>query len=206
METDKPVKFERVEKIDDANLLQPDMTLPPVTEGVSDFADDTSDATYANPDAVRGTPDDKGKPFDPTLHVFPPEKTATGRWKKIPKSERPERSDAEQMATPNAAYRREAAKVATMYAQLHTLALGPDAGILSEQDLVPMIDAWEAKYNEDGLKQMSPNLQIALTSFLYTLGVTQRPTIKERLTNLWYKLRKKKKPQKPEKAKADEID
>lgn len=164
--------------------LSPDMTLPPVTDKTDGFVDDTQDSTYKAPDSYRGTLDEKGKEFDPSLHRYPPELTATGRWRKLPKNEQ-RRAPDEQLDTNNAAYLREGEKMARLYADLHQIPFGPDGGLLDKSDLLQMRDAWAAKYAEDGLQQMAPIWQIILSSGLYTLGVVQRPTIWERV-RAWY--------------------
>lgn len=179
------------------------MDLPPVTEKVDDFNDsaetEQTGESEQSPDisadevnAARGTLDDKGGAFDPAIHIFPPEKTPGGKWKKKPKAKMP-RSDAgaaHAQNTPNASFRREAEAVATNYALLHQLAFGEEAGIKSMSDILPMASAWEAYFAKHGVKEMPPSVAIFITHAAYSMGIVKRPGVAEKFASMLASVKK----------------
>lgn len=169
------------------------LTLPPKSDIDTGF-DDTPTAPGVNPGAesVRGTLSRSGEPFDPAIHVYPPsENKKSGAWRK--------RAKAIQHATtndelPNANYRKEAEKTARLYAAIHQLAFGDDGKLTDAADIVPMVDAWELYFHENGLRKMPTWAQLVISHSAYTWGVVRRPAIWPRCRNFVYKLFGKKIP------------
>lgn len=171
-------------------------TLPPVSGEDTGFKDEPENETpeqsetgesveYNEIDEAekyRGTPDDKGKPYDPMIHVFPPEKTATGRWKKIPKSKL---ADKVKETEPNISYRREAEKMANLYAAIHQIPFGNDGKPTSRDDLLPLVDSWERYMMENGKTEIPAGLDLAITSGLYTFEICQREPNRKKLKD-WF--------------------
>lgn len=179
------------------------MDLPPVTEKVDDFNDSaeteqtgeseqTPEVNADEVNAARGTLDDKGGAFDPALHVYPPEKTPGGKWKKKPKAKMP-RSDAgaaQAQQTPNSTYRREAEALATNYALVHQLAFGEEAGIKSMADLLPMVSAWEAYFAKKGVREIPPEVAVFITHSAYSMGIVKRPGVAEKFASMMAPIKK----------------
>lgn len=142
---------------------------------------DSPDISSTGPESMRGTLSRGGEAYDPARHAYPPEETpGKGKWKKRARAAGPIPATSDDI--PNAQYRREAEKMAAMYAHLHVAVLGPDARSEPEE-LASMVDAWEAYFQTNGLKQVPPWAAVALTHGAYTHSVIKRPT-------LWPKVKK----------------
>lgn len=184
------------------------MELPPETETTlyldsdleesSGFEATESDAhSEYNAESVRGLKDDKGVGFDPTLHIYPPEKTPSGRWKKIPKSKREKmvKEDGAEVE-PNEAIRLNAQKAAQLYALAHTIPFGQNGLPETSADLNILTDSFERYLVETGNVDIPPHLDALLSMGIYTQGIATRPTNMKRISN-WFarvkaKLAKKK--------------
>lgn len=173
----------------DGSLLS--FNLPPVSEQVDDFIEDDApapapDDAPADPhsapdvDEFRGLLDDKGVQFDPALHLQPPEKTRTGRWKKIPKAQR----EAGETVEPNAAFRKQAQNFANLYGSLHVTVFGSD-GQIDKQALAPLVDSLENYFIEEGLSELSPKAQVILGAFNYSSVICSRKPNAEKLKR-WF--------------------
>ncbi len=144
-----------------------------------------------NPNAValheerersRGIKDDKGREYDPSLHVFPPEKTASGIWKKIPKSQRVV-NDSGEVILPtqsNASIKRQAEKVAGWYDNLHLMLFGAEAKATNEQ-LADLSKSFESYLQESGGIELPPYLDVLFTCVTHSTEVVKRPSVFERL-------------------------
>lgn len=167
--------------------------LPPVSEKTDDFVDDDEPEKEEKisgfddgenlekpTDEYRGLMDDKGNPFDPAIHKTPPEKTPTGRWKRIPKQKR----EAGETGEPNALYRKQAQNFANLYASLHVTAFGSD-GAVDKQALAPLVDSLELYFMEEGLRELSPKAQVMLSGFNYSTIICSREPNAEKLKR-WF--------------------
>lgn len=199
-------------------------SLPPVTETDTGYIDESATASpeagdsagELEPDtgeAYRGMLDDKGVGFDPSIHSAPPEKTPSGRWKRIPKREREQRDGNETTKIePNAAAAIEAQKMASLYGALHAIPFGSGA-VIEKTEIIILADSIERYFNANGITQTPPGLDVALSAGLYSLGVSQRPSNVEKTTAYmkraaaWFKVlfqRKKSKPKTETKTDANE--
>jgi hypothetical protein len=160
-----------------------------------------------DPDKYRGMLDSSGNSYDPERHLYPPEKTRTGRWRKLPRAQLAQKA-AEGGEAPGetaANIRGEAQKLATLYATAHLIPFG-SGGAIKSPELVPLIDAYERFMLVHGVIETPPGLDAALTSFTYSATVAQRPGNIERVKNwggrLWQWIQekrtgRKRKPKKP---------
>lgn len=183
--------------------------LPPVTETETGYLDDEPEASdeeagemshdrpgidgeseagaAAQPERItgeeyRGTLDEKGGAFDPALHSSPPEKTPSGRWKRIPKALREagiKKPGSDDIIEPNASARLEAQKMALLYGTLHTIPFGA-AGAPIKEEVLPLVDSIESFFNTHGIVKSPPGIDLALSMFVYSAGVAQRPTTIEK--------------------------
>lgn len=178
-----------------------DFTLPPVTETDTGYIDGEASAsaldegqdealTAPDPDKYRGMLDDKCGEFDPSLHVAPPEKTPSGRWKRIPKRERKKRDgNADEKIEPNAEAKQEAQKMALIYGALHSIPYGA-GGAIEKTEIVVLADSIERYFNANGITQTPPSLDVILSAGLYSLGVSQRPSNIEKTKAYFARLKK----------------
>lgn len=191
-----------------------DMELPPVSEKIVyhdddkgeiiDGSDGESDnhnfdeSTEEQTNEYRGLKDDKGVAFDPSLHSTPPEKTPSGRWKKIPKREREKLAGSGVDIEPNATNRMEAQKAASIYASLHGLPFPSDCAP-NPDNFKMLTDSIEQYYNENGAIELSAGLNLLLSCGMYSQEVATRPTNFDKVKGWfkkggdWFKKRKDKK-------------
>lgn len=139
---------------------------------------------------ARGLLDDKEKPYDPAMHVFPPEKTPSGIWKKLPKSQR-EKKDPETGKTvlptkTNLSCRRDAEKSARFYDTIHCVVFGAEAKATSEQ-VGALTDSFERFYQENGAIEIPPHVELALTCLDHTTEIIKRPSVTEKFKLLMVK-------------------
>lgn len=169
-----PVIDAQINDSDDDLLNQ---ELPAVTDTSDDFIQDDIETPSADfnetteAEKYRGNPDGKGKPYDPLIHFYPPEQTATGRWKKLPKSETQKKASETES---NAGYRNEAQKLALLWAQLHQIPFGAHGALDNMNSLIPMIDDLERYMLENGKTDIPAGLSVLISTSLYSLGVCQR--------------------------------
>lgn len=162
-----------------------DMVLPPVSQTV-EYHDDEPEPTEGqgqgqvspepkrdDPESARGLLDDKGAAFDPSLHVYPPEKTAGGKWRRIPKRQREAQQESGEIAEPNSANRMEAQKAASIYASLHAVPF-PDDFKPTAESFAMLTDAIEQYYNENGAIELPADLNLGLVMAQYTAEIAQR--------------------------------
>lgn len=190
------------------------MELPPVSEKIVYHDDDKGEIIDVGDDAAdnhnfdesaeeptneyRGLKDDKGIAFDPTLHSAPPEKTPSGRWKKIPKREREKLAGSGVDIEPNATNRMEAQKAASIYASLHGLPFPTDCAP-NPDNFKMLTDSIEQYYNENGAIELSAGLNLLLSCGMYTQEVATRQSNLDKVKNWvkkgseWFKNRKAKK-------------
>ena len=192
-----------------------------VAPGASDGGSESETRVVLDGEQFRGTRSTNGRDsYDPSVHLFPPEETATGRWRKIPGRKRDEtraRLAADGIGAldemPNAAYRKEAQKYAELYGNSHSLFFGTDGRIESRDELTPMIDAIEGYLSEHGYSSMPAGWSVALTCASYTVGVCTRESNAEKVKRFfapfidtvygWFHGGKKKAVAKTEKATSD---
>lgn len=228
METNQPASgdetpVETPESDDDTSADIFEFELPEVTPTDTDYSDIDGTATPApgdvSPDATgeggpgpgddaekhRGTLDDKGGAFDPALHAIPPEKTPSGRWKRIPKALRDKSKNSDEpKIEPNATSRMEAQKIAILYGTLHTIPFGA-GGAITREEILPLVDSVERYFNEHGIIQTPPGIDLALSMAVYSMAVAQRSTNLEKVAALfarmknWFSSFRKKKADKIEK-------
>lgn len=173
-------------------------TLPPVTDTSEDYADadearaaiegegedasgikvntapsDPPQPPEGDPEKYRGQLDQHGNVYNPERHRYPPEKTATGRWRKHPRKTLEAKTLDGPDVTP-ADIRAEAQKLAMLYGSLHLIPFGAD-GAVKAPELVPLIDAYERYMMAHGAVHTPPSLDAVLSSAAYTAGVAQRP-------------------------------
>lgn len=167
--------------------------LPEVSEQTSDFID--SDEEQAQPenetvftqveeqeetDQFRGLMDEKGNAFDPTIHKTPPEKTPTGRWKRLSKTQKQQTTQKES----NAVYAKAAQNAAVSYANLHVSLFGKEGYI--EKDALPMLsDALEAYFIENGVEEFDPKWQVLIAAGNYSTIVCTREKNADKL-KAWF--------------------
>jgi len=175
--------------------------LPPITERVDDYErddddDDDGGDVAVDPDAERekwrGRISSSGQKYDPERHRWPAEETKTGRWRLLPKAERRKRKVArngEPVATETSAYTREAENYALLYAQMHPVLLGPDAGLDNPADIIALRDSIQRYMEINGYSEISPGYGVALAAANYTFGVVRRPTVNERVAAWMRKIR-----------------
>ena len=176
-------------------------TLPSVTEKSDDYIrpkndieiqDQTvqdpvpeNDAESHDPNTFAGRLDDKGRPFDPNIHVSPAEKTPTGRWRKKPR----EKIAKKELDTD---IRAEAQKIAFLYAGLHVMIFGED-GAIDESGVVSLTNSYERLMAEKGIIQTPPILDVILASAIYTSSIIMRPNNAKKtkgfFIGLWTKLK-----------------
>ncbi len=167
-----------------------DMELPPISEQIVYHDDDKgetepettqgvkTDTFKVDQDAsteYRGMLDAKGVSFDPTIHIAPPEKTPSGRWKRIPKNQREKISSGDVEIEPNASNRMEAQKAALMYAGLHGL-IFPEDCAPNPGNLNNLIDSVEQYYNENGAIELPAGLNLTIAAGMYSQEVAVRPS------------------------------
>lgn len=189
--------------------------LPPVTQSSGDFVRDDGDQVPGDSvefsevdeaEKLRGTPDSKGNPYDPSIHAFPPEMTGKlKKWKKKPKIK--QEKDIAEGQQVNTAFRGEADKIARLYAQLHMLPFGRDGGLENVEDLNPLTDDLERYLMEVGHTHISPKYAVGISAILYSVGVCQRPSNAERVkawfgglgekVKGWFGIKPKSAPRKP---------
>lgn len=163
--------------------------LPPVSETEegfiepepeNDFTPDVSNdgiepiktETESEPEKdYRGLMSPNGKEsFDPSIHKAPPSATKLGNWRKLTKKQR-EKGEVKS-ETHNAVFEIAGQKTAINYGNLHQF-LFPDAKI-DLQEVKPLADAWTRYYQEKGLKESSPLLDVLLNSAGYSVGISAR--------------------------------
>jgi len=130
-------------------------------------------------DKLRGTLSDKGEPWDPELHSWPPNMTQAGAWKK-----RRKRKSGEPEGQPNAEFRAAAQNAAILYANLNFIALGEGAEI--DKEVLPMVvDGFENYYKEKGIQEIPAWAGVVLGCANYSFTVATKPKPKERVKG-WY--------------------
>lgn len=156
--------------------------LPAITDTDGDFIDDIPDkATEENVkddqkvDELRGTRSTAGDSYDPSIHQYPPKETKAGHWRK----KRKKAGDPPPQKT-NASFRRQAQSTAEIYAAINHAILGPGAEP-DKDELGMMIDAWEHYYQVYGVTEVSPKLEVAFASALYSYGVATREKVRPRV-------------------------
>jgi len=142
--------------------------------------DDNESGDEYSANEYRGLLDEKGAPFDPSLHKSPPEKTAGGKWKRIPKREREQTQESGEIPEANATNRMEAQKAALVYAGLHG-AIFPQDCKPSSEHLNMLTDSIEQYFNENGAIEMPAGLNVALAMGMYSQEIATRPTNFEKL-------------------------
>lgn len=169
--------------------------LPPVSEQTDDFIqadveieqDENSDVSgfEENNEAEkhRGALDDKGNPYDPLIHAYPPEKTGKlQKWKKLPKKQVQQKAVDDVKS--NASYRGEAQKFATLYGESHRLLFGQGGHVVKEE-LLPLVDSLERYMLENGHTELSAGWDVLLSSGMYSFAITQRESNKEKVQK-WF--------------------
>ena len=159
----------------------------------------------------RGIKDEKGKPFDPSMHNFPPEKTASGIWKKLPKSKRekvdPENGKTILPADTNIKCLRDAEKSARFYDTAHVMLFGAEAKGDKNQ-ISALTESFEKFYQENGAVEIPAHWELAITCLDHTTEIIKRPTIFERVQlgaiKLYMKIKGKKQGEKDEEKTGDE--
>ena len=131
---------------------------------------------------VRGIKDDKGKAYDPALHVFPPEKTPSGIWKKLPKSQRGVNKEGKETlpTKTNASVRKSAEKFAQLYDSAHILFFGED-GKADTKQISKLSDSFERYFQEAGSIDLPPHLDVLFTCVTHSTEICKRPTVTERI-------------------------
>lgn len=134
-------------------------------------------------DKLRGTLSDKGEPWDPELHSWPPNQTQAGAWKK-----RRKRKSGESEGQPNAEFRAAAQNAAILYANINYIALGEGAEI--DQQVLPMVvDGFETYYKEKGIQEIPAWASVVLGCANYSFTVATKPKPKERVKGWFGKLK-----------------
>ena len=174
-----------------------DMQLPPISKQIVYHDDDKGETVSDTPEEAktdtfevdqtasteyRGMLDDKGVSFDPTIHTAPPEKTPSGRWKRIPKNQREKISSGDVEIEPNASNRKEAQKAALMYASLHGL-IFPEDCAPNPDNLTSLIDSVEQYYNENGAIELPAGVNLAMAAGMYSQEIATRPTNLQKVKN-----------------------
>lgn len=147
--------------------------LPPVSEKADGFIEsdeieeeNESDDYTSTPDDYRGTLDDKGNEYDPAIHRYPPQKTKGGIWSK-------QRKSSKTSTTANAAYRNAAQQYAMLYGNAHVSLFGKD-GSIDKDALLPLVDSLESYMIENGINELDPKYQVALSAFNYSSVICTR--------------------------------
>lgn len=157
-----------------------------------------TDLENHDPNSFAGRLDDKGRPFDPNIHISPAEKTPTGRWRKKPKDRINKKETVSDI-------RAEAQKLAFLYAGLHVVIFGED-GSIDETGVVSLTNSYERLMAEKGIINTPPVFDVILASIIYTSSIVMRPKNAQKakgfFAKIWLKIRhyfKKSKPRtKPE--------
>jgi len=181
--------------------------LPPITEKSGDFigADPSvsdapapleytgepdpgqaGDRLFAGPstdaEAHRGQLSGSGEKYDPAIHAYPPKETGkTKNWRKKPRKQ----MEAEKQAQPDAPnvsaeIRRNAEDVALTYGEAHQLVYGEHGAVENQSDLMPLINALERKFEQDGMVEMPPTVAVIMNAAFYSLRVARREQNKEK--------------------------
>lgn len=174
-----------------------DMELPPVSEKSDDYISDEPEPQDAEEgiteygeestpegeklgdtpngaEALRGTLDDKNGAYDPALHIFPPEKTPAGKWRRIPKKQREKMEQENTAPEPNASTRLEAQKMAGIYAMAHTLVWGIEDTKPDDQHFLMLVDSIEQHFNENGAVEIPSGINVLLSAGMYTKEIADR--------------------------------
>lgn len=194
-EIDEQVGTKIDEQVGTKNASTFNFELPPVSEQTDDFiqadAEQVEDenapvmgfSENSEAEKHRGALDDKGHPYDPLLHAYPPEKTGKlQKWKKLPKKQVQQK--AVEDVKSNASYRGEAQKFATLYGESHRLLFG-EGGHVVKEELLPLVDSLERYMLENGHTEISAGWDVLLSSGMYSFAVTQRETNKEKVKK-WF--------------------
>lgn len=180
-----------------------EMALPPVTQEEGGYIDDEpepeepqqndnnlrEDFTPAI-EEYRGVKDEKGNPFDPALHVFPPEKTAGGKWRRIPKKERDQRlatgqtSEGVDAPESNAGNRLDAQKMAALYAGVHSTIYGAENARPNPVYFNDLTDSIEQYFNEHGSIELPASVQLVMSAGLYSHEISTRESNIQKTRNL----------------------
>lgn len=146
---------------------------------------DTLNAGPPKAEASRGRISSGGDIYDPAIHVYPPSETAkTKKWRKKSKSK------VEQETRPgdvdvSAAIRTDAENWAYMYGGAHTLIYGPEGGAISKpEQLIPLMDALERCFQQNGTVPMRPEVQAVIAAGGYTMRVANREQNKARTAEI----------------------
>lgn len=135
----------------------------------------------------RGLRDDNGREFDPSIHVVPPEKTPTGRWKRKGKKQQQKQAEnGEQETTSNIDYRKEAQKAAILYASLHAIPFPTDSKP-NPQQFSMLTDAIEQYYMAEGIQEIPPSINLLLSAGMYSQEIVTRPTNLEKCKKFFSK-------------------
>ncbi|MEG9862954.1 MAG: hypothetical protein V6Z82_06975 [Flavobacteriales bacterium] len=182
-----------------------EMALPPVTQEEGGYIDDEPEPEPEDPskndndlredytpaiEEYRGVKDEKGNPFDPALHVFPPEKTAGGKWRRIPKKERDKRlttgqtSEGIEAPESNASNRLDAQKMAAMYAGLHSSIYGVENARPNPAYFNDLTDSIEQYFNEHGSIELPASVQLIMSAGLYSHEISTRESNIQKTRNL----------------------
>lgn len=174
--------------------------LPEVSEQTNDFID--SDEENAQVDETphiplgesqgesiqvdpaeqhRGALDNKGNPYDPAIHAYPPEMTGKlQKWKRKPKAQREQQTKVDS----NAMFRKQAQNFAYLYANAHVTLFG-QSGEMDKEALMPLVDSLETYFQEEGLKELSPKAQVLLSGVNYSTVICTREKNAEKLKR-WF--------------------
>lgn len=161
-----------------------------------------------DPEKYRGQLDGHGNLYNPERHRYPPEQTATGRWRKHPRKTLEAKALDGPDETP-ADIRAEAQKLAMLYGSLHLIPFGA-GGAVKSAELVPLIDAYERYMMAHGAVHTPPSLDAVLSSIAYSATVSQRPANTGKLKNwtarlwVWIQGKRTGRKRKPQKSKARE--
>ena len=146
--------------------------LPPVSEQSDDFIESDepeeqpAEDFTKGPDDYRGTFDEKGKEYDPSIHAYPPKITPGGRWSRA--SKRGAKTE-----KPNAAFSHAAQQYAMLYGNAHVSLFGAD-GSIDKENLVPLVEAVEAYMIENGISELDPKWQVLLAAGNYSTVICTR--------------------------------
>jgi hypothetical protein len=163
------------------------LQLPKETEAGKDFTPDGGPASsdQATGD-YRGVTSRKGEAFDPSIHESPPTETSAGYWrKKRGRGAAAFGTGTSSRATPvgdepNAAYLKEAERLAGLYANSLSWLFGPEARPGKKSDYGMITEAWFQYMVENGAIKVSPVPALILSHVTYTTEVLQRPGPAER--------------------------
>jgi hypothetical protein len=185
------------------------MELPPVTQTDTTYIDGDIPAPISDDnfepekveqnsegaESLRGTLDEKGTAFDPSMHLFPAEKTASGKWRRISKTQREQQSTIEVADNSNANVRLQAQKAAALYAGAHGLIYGVEAAPTDKAFYVGLVDSLEQYMLINGTVDIPPSLDLALSMGMFTHNVATKPTniehTKSIFTNSWSWIKEK---------------